>query len=196
MTSRKPRRLRPEEQELWDKVRQNAVPLHPNKAQAVITAIKKVSKQPVRPVIPEFRIGQTASPKPRILGHVAGLPDHVAGGPLLMDHKSFGRMKRGKLSPEARIDLHGMTLAEAHPALIGFIFNAHSSKMRLVLVITGKGKANSDSGPIPARKGILKHQVPHWLSVAPIKSIVLQVSEAHLKHGGSGACYVYLRRQR
>ena len=57
-----------------------------------------------------------------------------------MDAKAFARMSRGKLSPEARIDLHGMTLAEAHPELIGFILNAQAQGLRLVLVITGKGK--------------------------------------------------------
>jgi DNA-nicking Smr family endonuclease len=40
----------------------------------------------------------------------------------------------------------------------------------------------------------LRHQLPHWLSLPPLRAIVLQVSEAHLKHGGSGAFYVYLRK--
>jgi hypothetical protein len=62
-------------------------------------------------------------------------------------------MTRGKLHPEARIDLHGMTLAEAHPELIRFILNAQSQGLRLVLVITGKGKRRDDTGPIPQRVG-------------------------------------------
>jgi DNA-nicking Smr family endonuclease len=44
-----------------------------------------------------------------------------------MDAKTHGKMTRGKLQPEARIDLHGMTLAEAHPELIRFILNAHAA---------------------------------------------------------------------
>ncbi len=58
-----------------------------------------------------------------------------------MDRKSFGKLKRGKLPPEARIDLHGMTLDQAHPALTRFILDSHAKQRRLVLVITGKGKA-------------------------------------------------------
>ncbi|MGL4321553.1 MAG: Smr/MutS family protein, partial [Paracoccaceae bacterium] len=107
----------------------------------------------------------------------------------------FGKMTRGKLAPEARIDLHGMTLSEAHPELISFILNAHSAGLRLVLVITGKGKPKADHGPIPYRTGVLRHQVPQWLRLPPLGPAVLQVSEAHLKHGGSGAFYVYLRRR-
>lgn len=113
-----------------------------------------------------------------------------------MDAKSFGKMKRGKITPEGRIDLHGMTLDQAHPALVNFVLGAHAAGKRLVLVITGKGKVKPGDGPIPARIGVLKHQVPQWLQQHPIKPLVLQISQASLKHGGSGAYYVYLRRQR
>jgi DNA-nicking Smr family endonuclease len=53
-----------------------------------------------------------------------------------------------------------------------------------------------DGGPIPVRTGILKHAVPQWLKQAPLKQIVLQTNQANQSHGGSGALYVYLRRQR
>ena len=79
--------------------------------------------------------------------------------------------------------------------LIRFILNAQSAGLRLVLVITGKGKRGQDIGPIPQRMGALRHQVPQWLRLPPLGPAVLQISEAHLKHGGSGAYYVYLRRR-
>ena len=63
------------------------------------------------------------------------------------------------------------------------------------LVITGKGKRGPDIGPIPHRMGVLRHQVPQWLRQPPLGPATLQVTEAHLKHGGSGAFYVYLRRR-
>jgi DNA-nicking Smr family endonuclease len=119
----------------------------------------------------------------------------LLAAPLQMDAKTHGKMTRGKLTPEARIDLHGLTLSEAHPELIRFILNAQSDGARLVLVITGKGKHGQDIGPIPQRMGVLRHQVPQWLRQPPLGQAVLQVSEAHLKHGGSGAYYVYLRRR-
>ena len=61
-----------------------------------------------------------------------------------MDAGTFGRMRKGKLSPEGRIDLHGMTLAEAHPALISFILGSRAKGRRFVLVITGKGRVTDD----------------------------------------------------
>ncbi|MCW8843082.1 MAG: Smr/MutS family protein, partial [Rhodobacteraceae bacterium] len=114
--------------------------------------------------------------------------------PVHMDKKAFGRLKRGKMHPDAKLALHGMTQDQAHPALIGFVLRAHGSGKRLVLVVTGKGKTKSDDGPIPVRRGILKHHVPQWLSMPPLGPLVLQVVEAHISHGGSGAYYVYLRR--
>jgi DNA-nicking Smr family endonuclease len=113
-----------------------------------------------------------------------------------MDRKAFDRLRRGKLKPEARLDLHGMTLDQARPALTRFLMSSHAQGRRLVLVITGKGKSADDAGPIPARRGLLRHNVPAWLQQPPLAQIVLQVTQAHLRHGGSGALYVYLRRHR
>jgi DNA-nicking Smr family endonuclease len=110
-----------------------------------------------------------------------------------MDAKIHARMVRGKLAPEARLDLHGMTLAEAQPELIRFVLNAQEAGLRLVLVITGKGKMTFE--PVPRPIGALRHQVPHWLRLPPLAQAVQQVTEAHLKHGGGGALYVYLRRR-
>ena len=184
--------LRPDEQELWQTVARTAKPLHGKSVgfHRRIEAAAPPTPLPVPvPTVPlaAFRLGEKS--------RAPSLPLSLAAAPLQMDAKAFGKMTRGKLSPEARIDLHGMTLAEAHPELIRFILNAQSSGLRLVLVITGKGKRGLDHGPIPQRIGALRQQVPHWLRLAPIGPTVLQVTEAHLKHGGAGACYVYLRRR-
>ena len=189
------RSLRPEEDELWQTVARSARPLHPKSP----TFLRKPDPEPVKvsppPVaLPTFRLGEKAR---AIRSHdlSPSLSASLQTAPLQMDAKAFGRMTRGKLAPEARIDLHGLTLAEAHPELIRFMLNAQSHGMRLVLVITGKGKRGTDHGPIPQRMGALRHQVPQWLRLPPLGQAVLQVAEAHLKHGGSGAYYVYLRRR-
>jgi DNA-nicking Smr family endonuclease len=192
------RTLRPDEEELWQAVARTAKPLH------ALTHRRKVEgpppplhiKPPEPPLrLPAFRLGE----KSRLQsGH--GAAPTQSDAPVLMDAKAHARMTRGKLAPEARLDLHGMTLAEAHPELTHFILNAQSAGLRLVLVITGKGKPKPDDGlfgsPIPQRTGVLRHQVPLWLRQAPLGPCVLQISESHLKHGGAGAFYVYLRRNR
>ncbi len=179
---------------MWDKVADRAKPLHPQQSKPDNISQPKEQKKSKQPT-PGFRVGQTTSgARPHDI-----LPDvtaRLAGAPVQMDHKSFGKMKRGKLVPEARIDLHGMTMAEAHPELLAFILGSQSVGRRLVLVITGKGKDRDTGGPIPARHGVLRHQVPQWLALPPLSQAVLQVTPAHIKHGGHGAYYVYLRRRR
>lgn len=193
------RTLRPEELEIWQAVARTARPLHgvphdfskPEPEQAMVY---DPAPMPTQPRLSPFRLGEKSRVKP---AHdlLPGIGHDLAAAPVQMDAKTHGKMTRGKLLPEARIDLHGMTLAEAHPELIGFILNAQTAGLRLVLVITGKGKRGSDIGPIPQRMGALRHQVPHWLRMAPLSHAILQVTEAHLRHGGSGAYYVYLRRR-
>lgn len=180
MKRRPPRDLSPEEEAMWREVAGTVAPLHPRAAEVSWP----------RPVAPA-----RLDPPPRASAPPA--PAERAGpGPLRMDAKTHGRMRKGKLAPEARIDLHGMTLAEAHPRLNRFLFDAHAKGLRLVLVITGKGRGGADGPTIFERPGALRRQVPHWLAQAPVAPLVLQVAEAHLRHGGGGAFYVYLSRAR
>ncbi|WP_045388430.1 Smr/MutS family protein [Falsirhodobacter sp. alg1] len=193
------RTLRPEEEELWAAVARTAQAMHPAQRTAAPVPpptkpdTPSVAVAPQPPVAP-FRVGARSTPaRPHDVSPT--LREQIAAYPLKMDARQFARMSRGRLAPEARIDLHGMTLAEAHPELMHFILDAHRQGMRLVLVITGKGKMRDDGGPIPTRTGVLRHQVPQWLRLPPLGVLVQQVAEAHLKHGGGGAYYVYLRRR-
>lgn len=114
-----------------------------------------------------------------------------------MDAKAYGRLKRGKMGPEARLDLHGLTQGRAHGVLSSFIQQAHAQGLRLVLVITGKGSTRREEpDAMTDRKGTLRHAVPQWLAQAPVAPLILQVTPAHQRHGGTGAYYVYLRRRR
>lgn len=189
------RRLTPEEAELWKRVTEQTSKLHANHTPPELPLSKpKVLRTHVK--FEPFDLGTKAkSLKPKY-DVLSGLSEQVGKSPVAMDRKSFTKMKRGKLGPEGKIDLHGMTVDQAHPALTRFLLRAQADGKRLVLVITGKGKAKPDTGPIPVRHGVLKHQVPQWLKLAPLSQIVLQVSEAHISHGGTGAYYIYLRRNR
>ena len=188
------RTLRPEEERLWQAVARTAAALRPQPPDRPRAAIADLPARlapapdpaPPPPAFPGFRIGERP---PAPLPPSAG----PAAPPLRMDARAFGRMARGRLVPEARLDLHGMTLAEAHPELVRFVLGAQARGLRLVLVITGKGGPGGD-GPADRPRGVLRRQVPHWLRLPPLAAAVLQVAEAHPRHGGSGALYLYLRR--
>jgi DNA-nicking Smr family endonuclease len=192
------RRLGPADRELWERVKASVQPLRPEPplprpASRGAVEVPNPAAPPSAPApLAPFRVGQAADHR-RSNDLLPGLAESFGNLPLRMDAGAFGKMKRGKLRPEARIDLHGMTLAEAHPALVSFILASRAAGRRLVLVITGKGRTNDDLAPMPARAGRLRHDVPRWLMLPPLSAAVLQVAPAHRRHGGEGALYVYLR---
>ena len=108
------------------------------------------------------------------------------------------RLARGRANIDARIDLHGLTQAEAHAALLRFLHRAQAEGARFVLVITGKGTPATAGTQHPAsgERGVLRRQVPLWLGLPEFRSCVLGFDGAHVGHGGDGALYVRLRRTR
>jgi DNA-nicking Smr family endonuclease len=106
-----------------------------------------------------------------------------------IDRANAERLKRGLHRIEARLDLHGMSQAEAHQALTAFIRASRDAGRRCVLVITGRGL--SPNGP-----GVLKSAVPRWLAEPELRRLVLATAAAQPRHGGAGAAYVLLRRRR
>jgi len=187
-------RLSDEDKALWERVARSTNPMErPQASNDTVQANPTKKLEPTAPAdwLPkDFRIGEKASSPTHPGSDFQGQP----GAPR-MDKRTFQKMRRGKSKPQARIDLHGMTLAVAHPALTAFVFKSHAAGHRLLLVITGKGRSGEDDGPIPERRGILRRQVPQWLTTPPLSSVVLQVEPAHQRHGGGGAYYVYLRRR-
>ena len=108
------------------------------------------------------------------------------------------RMKRnvarGKEQIDARLDLHGLTQHQAHDTLLRFLRSASARDARLVLVITGKGKRIDGDGE--RERGVLRRQVPQWLGLPEFRAVVLGFEDAAISHGGEGALYVRVRRDR
>lgn len=193
------RKLTQEERDLWQRIAEQTERMHPDRRVAPLSPRPKPNPVPsTRDPTPTkpFSVGQSARGQAARDALLPSIEDRVNAAPLQMDRKRFTRMKRGKERPEAKLDLHGMTVDRAHPALTRFILSAQASGKRLVLVVTGKGKHRDDGDPIPKPLGILRHQVPQWLALPPLSQAVLQVTSAHIAHGGGGAYYVYLRKTR
>lgn len=195
MSGRKPRQ---EELDLWSQVAQTArqIPKKTGLPEMVASSKPRPVPMPAPPRGKEvsFKLSGRADRMAHDL--VPELTQQYAGRSKNLDKKLARQMQRGKLKPDARIDLHGLTLDRAHTALTRFILSAQSSNKRLLLVITGKGKHRDDPGPIPVRLGVLRHQVPEWLRLPPLSTAVQEITTAHASHGGAGAYYVYLRKAR
>lgn len=104
-----------------------------------------------------------------------------------LDKNTARRFERGELPIDSAIDLHGLTQARAHEALDAFVGKAVKAGARVLIVVTGKGKQG---------EGVLRRQVPEWLKLGPHASRILRLASARVQHGGEGAYYVLLRRNR
>jgi DNA-nicking Smr family endonuclease len=188
-TSRRRRALDSEERALWDTVTKQIKPLRrrpkPEKAENATQAeeeavTKEVAARAARPAV---------SPKQTV-----AVPRPKTSPPPLapLGRRERSHLARGRKEIEARLDLHGMTQARAHRALIGFLSRASEDGLTFVLVITGKGR----SGAAESERGVLRRQVPEWLGLPEFRSLVVGFEEASIGHGGAGALYVRLRRAR
>jgi DNA-nicking Smr family endonuclease len=177
------RTLSGDERQLWEAVAGSAEPLKPRppKPAAPIAPTPAVARPPSAKVPPPPK----ASPPPRPLAPAA--PD-------ALDRRTRSRLSRGILPIDGRLDLHGLTQSAAHQRLHRFLVEAQAGGAKLVLVITGKGKA--DDAPRPEERGVLRRAVPVWLESSEFRLLVAGFDEAGRRHGGRGALYVRLRRRR
>jgi DNA-nicking Smr family endonuclease len=107
--------------------------------------------------------------------------------PALADRGEEKRVRRGRVEIAARFDLHGFTQDRAQAALADFVMRQRREGARVVIVITGKGRGGED--------GVLKRRLPAWLAAPDLRAHVVGYSQAHRKHGGAGAYYVFLKRR-
>jgi DNA-nicking Smr family endonuclease len=191
------RKLNPEERRLWDFVTRSVTPLkgrHHSMDDPVPAdepaPQQKPQKIPLDHAALEqlFSAGVSNVPAPK-KEHVAHKPLHI-GTAVDLDAATARKFKRGKMPQDAKLDLHGLTLAQAHNALINFIRTQADRGARSVIVVTGKGSPNAERPT-----GKIKAELMHWLNAAPVRPYILAVTEAAPHQGGAGAVYVLLKRK-
>jgi len=166
------RRLTPEEARAWARVARTVKPIGPvTDIDSFIDALEHGE-----PVLK--RAPTKASPA---VPPVSAAPKQPAPPQNRANEK---RVRRGKLELAGRFDLHGHTQMTAEAALPDFLARKRAEGARCVLVITGKGKSG---------EGVLRRNFLRWLEMPAARALVSGYSEAHPRHGGSGAWYVFLR---
>jgi DNA-nicking Smr family endonuclease len=196
MIARRGRRhLTADEERLWAAVARSVRPWRAKPS--VVLPAKAVAPKPLsaKPSIAKPSIAKPSIAKPSIARHAEHAPQAVAHKPkppspaTALARREHRQLARGKAEIGGRIDLHGLTQAEAHDALLRFLRRAQAEGAKFVLVITGKGGPGGD-------RGVLRRQVPLWLALPEMRACVLGFDIAHVGHGGEGALYVRLRKAR
>lgn len=191
----------------------DVTPLRPKRRRARVTAVaaKKGAAgngaAPSKIVSPKNRVIPSVSEGPlrqqerslARLGMTRGAPGtrQAKGHELRTDDGAFDRdvsraLSRRRLSPEASLDLHGMTLAAAEQAVVRFLARAVAQDLRVVLIVTGKGQRVESGRQFAGR---IRSEFVGWLNRADNRAHVRAVRAAHSHHGGSGAFYLLLRRR-
>ena len=192
---RRPRRhVTPDEAKLWRAVTKQFVPLDPARVEPEAVEPPDVSSltPPLKKTAPAAK--STAAPKK---------PAPKSGAPLAdFEPRRARRLAAGRVPIDAKLDLHGLRQEEARRALLSFLHRAQDAGLKHVKVITGKGAAGAQDEDLrpfdlfeDGRRGVLRDQVPRWLSDAAFRLLVVSFTVAGRGHGGGGALYVQIRKK-
>lgn len=192
------RKLHPEEIQLWQKVKCTINPQapkinHEKDMEDFLIAFgdaKKISPPPVSVIKPTTSISNKAphrNYKVPSYSPPISQPKTVGNLNAPIDNSTVRKISKGRLSIDARIDLHGMTQVQAHHTLLNFVQDSYNASLKIVLVITGKGRIS---------EGVLRNAVPNWLSENMFSTYISGFRTAHASHGGSGALYVRIRKNK
>jgi DNA-nicking Smr family endonuclease len=188
------RRPSREEADLWRQITGDVKPLTRREKPAApdAPAPKAKTRKPAPTADAKKAAPAKAPPPPPPPPRDPALSHGAAPG---VDRRTADKMRRGRMAIEARLDLHGMTQAEAHRRVHAFIERQQEAGRRCVLIVTGKGiwrGLDSGGGGV----GVLRESVPRWLNEPDLRPRVLSFTHAQPKDGGEGALYVLLRRIR
>ena len=187
------RRLAPDEAALWRKVAATVEPLPKAASPLAPTAPPTVRPPKVTPRAAAVPAAAPRSPAP------LPPPRRTHQGATLDGHWDR-RLRKGHVRPDMSIDLHGHTLASAQALLEDAIDRALIRGARVLLVVAGRLRPGADRLPQmhgePRPRGAIRASLPDWLAASPFADRIVALRPAHVSHGGAGAVYVILRRER
>ena len=115
-----------------------------------------------------------------------------------ISNKDFIHPKKKRFEKIKKIDLHGFTLDEANETIENFINKSFNESVTKIVVITGKGlhSKNIENPYISQDSSILKYSVPEFIkSNKSLMNMIIELSDATIKDGGSGAFYIYIKNK-
>lgn len=175
------RRLKEGEQRLWVEIMREVRPMKgrpplPTPDPPAVTIITP----PAAPVAPVLVVSRPVARLP-----VSRPPVEIGARHAGLDDTSWRGLSTGRMRPQRRLDLHGQMAQPAFQLLHAFLLRAQAERLRCVEIITGAG-----SGP---DGGILRRELPHWLSRQDLRHLVL--AAVHPRPENVGSVRLLLRRR-
>ena len=115
-----------------------------------------------------------------------------------LPNKDFKSSKQ-KFFKVKSIDLHGYTLEEANKTIEKLIYRSFTEKINKLIVVTGKGlHSQNERDPYVSKDlGILKYSVPEFIeNNKSLMNIIKEIKDASIEDGGSGAFYIFLKKNK
>ena len=183
-----PRGLSAEEAEAWEKVAATVSPMHTARPVKQSVELPKVAMPKVAKMKPKAArpIPVSAPPKPK-------LPPNPAQSTL--DGRWDKQLRSGTIQPDFTLDLHGHNLDAAYDRLMSGVAQARAMGARTILLVTGKPRP-VDPADRGSKRGAIRAKVLDWLAASSHHSAIAAVRRAHIRHGGDGALYIVLKRER
>ncbi len=195
-----PRGLNEQEAAAWAHLAQSVTPLEgrvrpvmpQEPAAGVQTKTKpKTGLKAPQPVSP---MRKQSKKLPRAAAQVIAAPQPKAA-PSSLDGHWDRKLKTGRIVPDYTLDLHGHTLDSAYTRLSSGLDQARAMDARVVLVIAGRSRP-VDPADRGQKRGAIRAKLLDWLAAGPHAGAISAVRAAHRSHGGEGALYLVLKRQR
>lgn len=181
------RRLDDVEKVLWGRVIETVKPLHiirpAVEAKAAMPPAKPLAK-PQKISQPSGEVAKVATPVKRSAWKLP--PPHHN-----LDGHWDRRINRGAIVPDISIDLHDANLSRAYSRLDGALEQAIAQRLKIVLLVTGKPRTHDRASG--EGRGAIAAVVRDWLAASRHARHISAVRNAHPRHGGAGALYIFLK---
>lgn len=160
-----------------------------------LRGVKPLSGAAALPVVADVPPSGLSEPAPSLPPPVARARSRAARPPVAigiappgLDRATWTRFRAGRIAPDRKLDLHGMTVANAHLAVSALVVGAVGQGLRCIEIVTGHGRRSV------GETGVLRREVPMWLNEPGLRPMILAVCHPHAAN--QGALLVLLRRQR
>ena len=113
-------------------------------------------------------------------------------------NKDFVNKKNIRHEKIKKMDLHGYTIEEANKSVDQFINKCFDESVTKIIIITGKGlRSKNVANPYLSKDlSILKYSVPEFIeSNRDLMKMIIEITDAKIEDGGSGAFYIYLKNK-